>query len=1430
MEKIEYNLTTPQQSIWAMEQFYKNTSINNICGTFVVKDTLNFNILEKAINTFIDTNPSFNLRLFFEEDGSIKQYFINHEFQKIDLISLNNNEELSKLEKDLVNKPFSLLNSDLFKFVMYKFPDGTGGVIAVAHHLIADAFTASILTNKLLYIYNGLLNKQELTYDNCSYEDYILSEKEYKESVRFEKDKAYWKNIFSTFPEIASLSIKTNKKYDTIQNCVSSRESFEIDSSTLSRINSYCKNHRISKYNFFMAVYSLYIGKVNDLNDFTIGTPILNRKNFKEKNTTGMFINTLPFRCTFKENETFIEYLSEVASNSLNMLRHQRYSYEYILKDIREENYNIPTLYNILLSYQIGRSDHSETDIDYTVHWTHSDSNADELDIHIFDYDNDERVLTIAYDYQLKKHSKQDILDLHKRITNIIEQVLEDSSLKLSQYELVTPEEKDFILNKYNSSDNIEITNTVIDLFEEQVFKNPDKIAISKNGTNFTYAEFNNMVNSTVEYLKENGLMPHDNVCLFFNNSIELVVAIFAVLKSSACYIPIDVSYPNDRISYIIQDSGSKLILTNSENVNKLNELTKYSLLLDLDFIKSKATKEYPNLTIKPTLTDLAYTIYTSGSTGKPKGVKIAHESLANYILWSQKTYVKDEVTNFPLYSSISFDLTVTSVFTPLISGYAIYVYENDKPQLLLKDIIDDKKVQLIKLTPAHLTLLLDVVTDTIVTKLIVGGDILTTETCKKITTLFNNNVSIFNEYGPTEATVGCMTYVYTFEDENMYTSVPIGIPGDNATILLLNNDLNLIPFGYSGQMYIGGKCLSKGYVNLDKINKERFIPSPFKENETLYTAGDISKLYSNGIMEYVGRKDFQVKINGYRIETGEIQSKILNFDSVKDCFVHVLESNQTHVLCAYYVSEKDFDLNDLRNYLISSLPKYMVPKYFVKVDKIPLTVNGKVDKASLPAPTNKTNQNYLAPESELEKLLHDIFALLLNVEKISVTDNLFDYMIDSLTIIKAQTKLYSLGYSIDTQVFYTYNSIREIANNINSKKMINDNTCQEYENLNISEIKHPINLTNNYNNILLFGSTGFLGIHLLHELLEHTNANIYCIIREKDNIDSIERFKQKYNFYFNDINTYLNRMTIITGDLLQENFNLNEQIYNSICSKIDCVFSSAAIVKHFGDEKIFYNTNVLGTQKIIDFCVENNVPLHYVSTLSVSGFGLVQTPSCNFTENDFYIKQNYKDNIYVKTKFEAEGRILTACKNNNLNASIYRVGNLSNRFSDGVFQENAYENAFLNRISSIINLKCIPEEILNYPMELTPVDLCAKYIIALSTISKDNLNIYHLFNQNYIKFKDFVDIAKINNFEIKKVSLKDFEEVLRNSNLNTFGIKNYISSIENPSSLIILNNNYTNEILKSNNTIWPAINTDYINKIIEYLKNNKFIGETNEN
>ena len=1210
--------------------------------------------------------------------------------------------------------------------------------------------------------------------------------------------------------------------------CTADRATYSIEKNLAKKLNDFCEVNSISLPLLLISVIGIYLAKINNNSCATIGIPILNRTNFKEKNSIGAFISTIPFKMDIDYNKTYLNFILDLKKDYFNILRNQKYPYTAILEDLRKTTNISKSLYDISFSYQNARDNNQLSSINYTTGWVFNGCVSNNMDIHIYDMDSTGD-LSIIFDYRKDLFKESDVEEIYHNLMNILKQILNNPNILLKDISAIDKEVEDFILHDYNNTTaDFPGDTPIIKLFEKQAKLTPEKLAIVEGNKEITYAELLNCINNLAYTLSNNGIKYKDNVCLFYDNSIELVAMILACLKLGACYIPLNTSFPIERIKYIMKDSNSSAIITNSKNIKKIPGFNN-SIIINYEDLNFKPEKTYDEKRLNSD--DLAYIIYTSGSTGNPKGVQIANKSLVNYIYWCTKQYVTTTPCNFPLYSSIAFDLTVTSIYTPLISGNSIYVYNNPNPELLIKEIVEDKKIQVLKLTPAHLTLLLDVATpDTCIKKLILGGDILTAEICKAITNKLHNGIKIYNEYGPTEATVGCMIYEYSLLDD--YVSVPIGKPINNVQIYLFNSSMNLMPYNTIGEMYIGGDCLSKGYLNLPDVNKKSFVKNPFNENEILYKTGDLAKLHPNGSMEYIGRCDFQIKINGYRIETGEVQSQILKYPNIKDCYVIDMQIKNNKELCAYYVENKHVDIDDLISTLDKKLPNYMIPKHFIKMGSLPMTVNGKINRKELPLPTIKRKVAIVKPANTIEELLCNIFCKVLEIEEISTVENIFNYYVDSLSLIKIQTILYSEGYNLDTQDFYNNKTIKSLADKIINGSASEEDYAENFKDVNfsISDIQKDITTNINFKNIFLFGATGFLGIHILHELLLNTNSNIYCLIRRKNGSIPRQRLEEKLKFYFpnENLEKYKDRIIILEGNLLDEHFGLDKVVYNKLIRDIDICIHSAALVKHYGDYNLFHQTNVVSTEKIIDFCNEGHSVLEYISTISVSGYGLVNTPDTTFTENNLYIGQNYKENVYVHSKFEAEYLIIEACKNTNLIASIYRVGNLSNRYTDGVFQENAYENSSLNRIIACINLNCYPKEFQTFPLEFSPVDICAHNIVKLLPDQNKNLNIYHLYNNNVTNFLNIQHLLEKNNIYLKAISSEDFKKLLIEQSNNYFGFANIINN--KVTSNLNISNEYTDSILKKLNLNWPIIDDLYIQKIIDYLIKNKFIqGEKDE-
>ncbi len=1404
MDTLNYELTNPQKSILLTEQFNENTCVSNICGTLSIPEKIHVDALEKAINIFIKSNDS--IRIHLTQDGpDIKQSVKDYSFIDIEKVYLTSDYPLSKLEEDVITKPFTLFNSNLYRFVIFKNADGTGGYMANLHHIISDAWTMSLLIDQIMSHYVSIIQNIPIpNTKNSSYIDFIHEEKNYIESPKFERAKTFWKKQFEHL-EFSYLKDSQASSYEAI------RKSVVLSKEETNHLVTFCNNHKISLFSLFMAVLNIYLSKINNTSSSIVGTPILNRCNFKEKNTTGMYISTVPFHMEIDKACTCIDFINSVSKHELSVFRNQRYPYNLLLDTIRKKFNISKNLYDVCLSYQNARNHRASCSVPYSCRWLFNHCVVNNLDIHLYDID-DTGMISIYYDFKKDLFTLKEIDLLHERLMEMLQQIMENPELTIKDLQIISSKEKNYILHTYNPTKAEASFVSVYELFKQQLQKTPDKLAISYKNTSLNYQELNALANLIALKLKEYSIQPGDIICLAFTDSIEFVASVLATQKLGICYIPIDVNYPNERIEYIVENSHAKRILTHP-NALKSVKLDK-NLILKIDLNDFDYHTETVNIDYALKENDLAYIIYTSGSTGKPKGVKVSHKSLSNYISWAINQYVHDEETNFPLFSSVAFDLTVTSIYTPLCSGNAIYIYQNENPQLLLEEIIKDKYVQIIKLTPGHFTLLQDIdLHDSSVCKFILGGDILTKEMCEKITSLFSHPIHIYNEYGPTEATVGCM--IYEYQPEDTYTSVPIGYPIDHTQILLLNHAQELVPLDTVGEMYISGNCLALGYTDEQKTN-EKFINHPLDDRKKIYKTGDLAILHSNGVMEYLGRSDFQVKLNGYRIELGEIQSILLTHPSIKDVYITLITLDDHKFLCGYYVSETEIE--DLSGFLKKKLPSYMIPNYFVRLQKLPLTINGKVDKSALPLP-KKSHTKYVKPQNKLEETLQEIFTELLEQKnKISVEDNLFDYYMDSLLLIKAQSILYSKGISVNAQDFYEYPTIRKMADFLLVEQPKETSVLIEKMPI-IKEIRKTIEAPETFRRIILFGATGFLGMHILYYLLTNTSTKVFCVIRKKDSVNPLNRFITKFNFYFPNVNIeqYLYRIKIIEGNLLDNHFGIEEDLYNHLGTTCDCVIDTAALVKHYGNYELFNKTNVNSTKKMIAFCKEFQMPLHYVSTMSVSGNGLVKTPSTDFTEDDLYIGQSYKENVYVRSKFEAEKAVIEACKNGEIIASIYRLGTITNRYEDGIFQENFSDNAFLNRLEAFINLGIFPKELSHFYFEFSPVDICANFIVQLMQHQSHNIEIYHLYNNHYISGSDLVDMLSHCGALIQLASLDEFKLALSKAKSNYFGITAYVKNMHN--SIVTLHNEKTNAALETLNLDWPEINLEYVHKILLYLK-----------
>lgn len=1421
MKKDVYELTNAQKSIWNTELFYNGSNINNICGTINIFEPLDFDVLKQTIDLIIAENDNFHAN-FIIKDGSVFQTFDNEVNYTIDFVELSSKTDLHKLEQKMKSHIFDILHSDLFDFKIFKYPDSTGGVIVNIHHLISDSWTLGLIAKNIVNKYYHILRNIPIESQNFSYTDYINYEKKYLTSNKFENDKKFWQNYLENRPD--SITIPSLHETSADFSFHANRKIFHIDSTLVKQMNDFCHFHNVSLFNLFMAIYSIYIGRINHSSDFILGTPILNRLSVNQKNTMGMFINTIPVRIRIEDDMDFCTFVHKISTDFTSIYRHQKYSYQHILEDLRKEDSKVPTLYQVLLSYQITKI-RTDDDIKYSSEWFFNGSISDDVDIHFFDL-NDSGSINIAYDYKLSKYTENDINRIHDRIIYMISQILKHSDLYLKDISITTPEELEDILSLSDKSECYYPSDkTISQLFEDQVKSTPNNIAIKYNNYSMTYDELNKRSNQVAYFLRNLGIKSNDVVAIRLNKSLEMVIGILGILKAGGCYLPIDLSYPQERVSFMIEDSSAKIFLTNELHQKDL-EIPIACYLLDLNDYNPIYKNDTNNLPCINSPNDLIYIIYTSGSTGTPKGVMLCHRNVVRLIKNDNFQFDFNEKDVWTMFHSVAFDFSVWELYGSLLYGSKLVLV----PEITAKDpnqflqLLKNEKVTVLNQTPTYFYNLLDrelLNKDSTlsVRYIIFGGEALKPNLVRPWKEKYSFT-KIINMYGITETTVH-VTFKELTDSDLLSSDSNIGKPIPTLKVYVMDKNLNILPYGVEGEMCVSGLGVCKGYLNRPELNKDRFVKNPYNPNEILYRSADDAVLTPDGDLHYIGRIDNQVKIRGFRIELGEIESKLLKHPNIKKCIVLPKKNGDLDsYLIAYIVMDKKTSSNNLKNYISRLVPEYMVPNFFVFLDKFPLTSNGKVDRKSLLSMEIRVEKEkkYIAPRNEFEKTFQSILENTLHITSIGIDDNILELGADSLTLMKITIELLEKNYIVNIQDIYELKTIREISDNFYYPKKSNiykrticDNIYYDFK----EEFSHEKILAKN---ILLTGSTGYLGAHILNELIKKTDSNVYCIIRHKNGKNSKERLLNKLSFYFGeDILKYVNnRIHVLVADISLPQLGLSEEDYNNLGNMIDLVIHSAAIVDHYGNKDLFELINVTGTNNIIDFCKNFSIYMNHISTTSISASLPNEEKPVVFDEHSLYVGQNYSDNIYIKTKFEAEYNILQAILNANLKCSIYRLGNICARYSDGKFQENDNKNAFLNRIITLSRLDKLAKSFSDFEIDLSPVDNCAEIISSLVMLHSSYSKIFHIYHNNSIKLIDLINQLKPNNKKITIIPDEEFYQYIKNKS-NILGIINDLTSKSSSyNSNIIMSNDFTINYMKKANLLWPNINHNYINKFFK--------------
>ncbi len=1046
-----YRLSSSQKRLWVISQF-KETSIayNMSFSIEVSKEYSDADLWQKAIQSTVERHESLRTIFKADIDGEVWQYIIpktdiNCTVNFIDLTKNSSKEQFfTEYIKNDSSTAFDLTKGPLFRVSLIKLSNEKHMLYYNLHHIIGDEWSMGVLANDLLHFYD--CHKQdkvsELPPLKIHYKDYAKWQLEYLESEAIKESDAFWKNQLSG--DLPFLGLPTDKVRPSMKTYNGKKITGYIRPESAEFIKKLGQDQGGSIFMLMVSALNVLLYKYSGQKDIILGSPIAGRIHPDLENQIGFFLNTIVIRNHISPNQKFSDFLEDVKLNLVEIYKHQQYPFDKLLEGINQKRkINRNVIFDILADYH--KSFDKEIDDTHITQIIESNVNTVKCDIE-FHFTEFKNSIGIDVHYNTDVYENGVISQFLKHFITFLNNLSVNIEKTVAEVDFLEVQEKHELTNLFNATEVVfDEQKTVLDLLASQNTKHSGEIAIDNGAKKLTYSELEEQSSKFAKFLVDNYEITKGSfIGLKINHSCELIISILGILKAGGVFVPIDPKHSSEREKHIIDDSGIDLLITTTDYMFDFTDTDLTLCSVDVEFDHTEVQLDNTKL-VEVNSGDLAYVIYTSGSTGHPKGVKIAHGSLYNYIKWCNLTYISNDSvnSNFGLFTSISFDLTITSIFLPLASGGAIIIFDQEKDITKNLESYTSQKISCIKLTPSHIDVLESLDVDHAFFEIaIVGGDELNRNQINTLKKL-NPEIRIYNEYGPTEATVGCIVKEIEKEEE-----ILIGKPIANTQVYILGENNELLPKGVIGEIHIGGKGLSDGYVNKPKLTQEKFIEHPYQKEGVLYKTGDLGVWKPDGNIDFKGRKDNQVKIKGFRIELGEIEFQINLHPLVKQAIVVVNEQDGNKSLEAHLVADGELNVKDLRKYFSEKLPDYMIPVKYNQLEEMPLTTNGKVDKKRLLENSKAIQLNtndFVAPSTAEEIKIAAIWTEEFKLEQLSVTDNFFDLGGDSIRAIRVLSKMNKvLKANHELADLFENNSIRSFLENAGESEKLYDETLKE--------------------------------------------------------------------------------------------------------------------------------------------------------------------------------------------------------------------------------------------------------------------------------------------------------------------------------------------------------------------------------------------------
>ena len=1345
--------------------------------------------LAEAVKTVVESHPELSVH-FATEGNTIIQTL--EASVPVDVpINEMTDEALATYKNEFV-QPFNLQKAPLYRFEIVKTESSVHFLMDI-HHLVFDGGSADLFIRQLC----SKLEGQAIEKEGYSYLDFVTDQQAAEDTEEFRKAQQFFAEKLQTSEGASEIPADLTHSDDE-QGFIGEA----VCMPDFAKATAFCREHEITPAHLFLAATAYVVSRYTNNREVYLCTVSSGRSNLRIADTVGMFVNTLALGLNI-EDVSVRDFLQKTCETFDQTLRHEDYPFARIASD-----YGFRPA--IAYAYQVGVLSEYRAN-GQTIGQELLELNVPKFKINI---KIESRGVVVQYDDSL--YSDRLGRALAESIVAVAEHMMQQPEVQVRKLSIVSQNQEEELKGLRQTATGEAPFKLFHDCISHFAKTQPEHEALVAIDAKFTYKEMDEVTNRIANGLRQRGVQERDRVALLLPRTSRLILSLFGVLKAGAAYIPCDPEYPADRVKLILEDSEARYIITTADRLDSVPA----DKAIDVEELL-KAECSMFNVQCSITPDDLAYLIYTSGSTGRPKGVMLRHEGICNYLYGHPANVfanaVLTDAKRMLSVTTISFDAALQDIGMCYFNGKTLILATEEQANnpLDLAHLIDEQQINMVSGTPSRWqTWLTSEDFCQAIAKVNIcraGGEKFSDQLLSQMRKA--TKARIFNCYGPTEITVASNNAELT-----NVKLVTVGKPQLNVKEFIVDGDGNELPVGVVGELYIGGRGVARGYNNLEEMTRERFVEY---HGERIYKSGDYAKWLPDGNVVILGRTDHQIKLRGLRIELGEIENVMLKVEGMKKVVILIRKLNDKEHLCAYYTADREIAPDALKAEISKSLTQYMVPTAYLQLKEMPMTPNGKTDVKALPEPQLAVTSAYVAPVNETEQTFCNIFSDILQMDKVGATDNFFELGGTSLVVTRVIIEADKAGLHVAYGDVFANPTPRQLARLITGETeeagtsgeadfdysaidaLLQGNTLDAFRNGERQSL----------GNVLLTGSTGYLGIHILRDLIDSDAQNIYCLVRAKSQEKAESRLRTLLFYYFDEAfkNLFGKRLHVILGDVTQD-FDAS--------LKVDTVFNCAAIVKHFSEGTEIEDVNIGGAQRCVDFCLKTGARLIHISTASTRGLWAGTPKDEVFTEQRFFMGQ-YLGNKYIYSKFMAERLILDAVAKQGLSAKIMRVGNLAARSTDGEFQANFSTNSFMGRIKVYNMLGCCPYSMRNKRVEFSPINEVAHAIILLATSPKECV-VFHPYNIHFQFLGDVLTGLSTVGEGIRFVEQEEFAEAMEQakSDPQKAGQMSSLLAYQDmahgqKTTDVERDNDYTTQVLYRLGFAWSPTSWDYVERML---------------